>query len=210
MHDPRTGPRGTGVALAIGIPIGIIAAKSQTGRGRSIRPHPGRRADDAGLRVPGSLRCASEDRCRSGPDRDGRFRHAPAVRLTMLGIQQVPKDTVEAAHAFGATFLADALQGRASAIAQDDYGRGQPGHHALALDGCYCRTGRGWRARQAGRDGLEPTQRRDQLRRRGRHRGYRHHVRPHHPRYGEAGWGGGPRIFSRRKGSGTGAPEGEA
>jgi glycine betaine/proline transport system permease protein len=27
----------------------------------------------------------------------------PAVRLTMLGIQQVPKDTVEAAHAFGAT-----------------------------------------------------------------------------------------------------------
>src|SRR3712207_9500764 len=27
----------------------------------------------------------------------------PAVRLTMLGIQQVPRDTVEAAHAFEAT-----------------------------------------------------------------------------------------------------------
>src|ERR671916_475060 len=31
------------------------------------------------------------------------FAMPPAVRLTMLGIQQVPKDTVEAAHAFGAT-----------------------------------------------------------------------------------------------------------
>jgi glycine betaine/proline transport system permease protein len=27
----------------------------------------------------------------------------PAIRLTMLGIQQVPRETVEAAHAFGAT-----------------------------------------------------------------------------------------------------------
>ena len=31
------------------------------------------------------------------------FAAPPAVRLTMLGIQQVPKNTVEAAHAFGAT-----------------------------------------------------------------------------------------------------------
>jgi glycine betaine/proline transport system permease protein len=31
------------------------------------------------------------------------FAMPPAVRLTMLGIQQVPKNTVEAAHAFGAT-----------------------------------------------------------------------------------------------------------
>ncbi|HEX6711140.1 MAG TPA: proline/glycine betaine ABC transporter permease [Rubrobacter sp.] len=31
------------------------------------------------------------------------FATPPAVRLTMLGIQQVPKETVEAAHAFGAT-----------------------------------------------------------------------------------------------------------
>jgi glycine betaine/proline transport system permease protein len=31
------------------------------------------------------------------------FAMPPAVRLTMLGIQQVPKETVEAAHAFGAT-----------------------------------------------------------------------------------------------------------
>jgi glycine betaine/proline transport system permease protein len=31
------------------------------------------------------------------------FAMPPAVRLTMLGIQQVPKDTVEAAQAFGAT-----------------------------------------------------------------------------------------------------------
>ena len=31
------------------------------------------------------------------------FAMPPAVRLTMLGIQQVPRETVEAAHAFGAT-----------------------------------------------------------------------------------------------------------
>jgi glycine betaine/proline transport system permease protein len=31
------------------------------------------------------------------------FAAPPAVRLTMLGIQQVPQNTVEAAHAFGAT-----------------------------------------------------------------------------------------------------------
>ncbi|AHY45327.1 ABC-type proline/glycine betaine transport system permease component [Rubrobacter radiotolerans] len=31
------------------------------------------------------------------------FAMPPAVRLTLLGIQQVPKETVEAAHAFGAT-----------------------------------------------------------------------------------------------------------
>jgi glycine betaine/proline transport system permease protein len=31
------------------------------------------------------------------------FAMPPAIRLTMLGIQQVPRDTVEAAHAFGAT-----------------------------------------------------------------------------------------------------------
>src|SRR5215207_1734660 len=38
--------------------------------------HPRRRPDDAGLRVPGSHRCASGDRGRSGSDRDGRLRHA--------------------------------------------------------------------------------------------------------------------------------------
>jgi glycine betaine/proline transport system permease protein len=32
------------------------------------------------------------------------FATPPAVRLTMLGIQQVPSETVEAAHAFGSTF----------------------------------------------------------------------------------------------------------
>ena len=32
------------------------------------------------------------------------FATPPAVRLTMLGIQQVPGETVEAAHAFGSTF----------------------------------------------------------------------------------------------------------
>src|SRR5215217_3094531 len=55
----------TVVALAIGIPIGIIAAKSATLEA-TIRP-------------------------------------ILDIAQTMLGIQQVPKDTVEAAHAFGAT-----------------------------------------------------------------------------------------------------------
>src|SRR5215211_7174758 len=71
----------TVVSLAIGIPIGIIAAKSSSVEA-FIRPV---------LDEPPALIATVV------------FAMPPAVRLTMLGIQQVPKDTVEAAHAFGAT-----------------------------------------------------------------------------------------------------------
>jgi glycine betaine/proline transport system permease protein len=77
----------TVVALAIGIPIGIVAAKSAAVEG-VIRP-----VLDVLLGIG------------AGPALIATviFAMPPAVRLTMLGIQQVPKDTVEAAHAFGAT-----------------------------------------------------------------------------------------------------------
>ena len=56
----------TAVALVIGIPIGIIAAKSE--RHRDGRPsHPRHRPDDAGLRVPGPHRRASGYRARTRP-----------------------------------------------------------------------------------------------------------------------------------------------
>ena len=45
------------------------------------------------------------------------FAAPPAVRLTMLGIHQVPTETVEAAHAFGST-PGRLDQGRASALGQ--------------------------------------------------------------------------------------------
>src|SRR5918995_1767060 len=83
--------------------------------------------------------------------------------------------------------LADALQSGTSAISEDYHGRGQPGHHALALDGGHRWAGRGGGSRRAGRDGPEPAQRRDQLRRRGRYRGHRHHARPRYSRYDEGG-----------------------
>src|SRR5215211_5735481 len=92
----------TGVALAIGIPIGIIAAKSGSVEA-AIRP-----ILDVAQTMPGFVYlvpCVVLLGIGAGPALIATvvFAMPPAVRLTMLGIQQVPKDTVEAAHAFGAT-----------------------------------------------------------------------------------------------------------
>ena len=57
----------------------------------------------------------------------------PAVRITALGIRGVTHDTVEAATAYGATPLADALQGAAPARAAAAAAGGQPDDHVRAL-----------------------------------------------------------------------------
>ena len=92
----------TVVALVIGIPIGIIAAKSDALEA-SIRP-----VLDVAQTMPAFVYlvpCVVLLGIGAGPALIATvvFAMPPAVRLTMLGIQQVPKDTVEAAHAFGAT-----------------------------------------------------------------------------------------------------------
>ncbi|HEY6690400.1 MAG TPA: proline/glycine betaine ABC transporter permease [Rubrobacter sp.] len=92
----------TTVCLAIGIPIGIVAAKS-------------RRLEEAFLPILDLMQTMPAFvylvpfvfllGLGAGPALLATviFATPPAVRLTMLGIQQVPKETVEAAHAFGAT-----------------------------------------------------------------------------------------------------------
>jgi glycine betaine/proline transport system permease protein len=92
----------TVVALAIGIPIGIIAAKSSALEA-AIRP-----ILDVAQTMPAFVYLVPIVvllGIGAGPALIATviFAMPPAVRLTMLGIQQVPKDTVEAAHAFGAT-----------------------------------------------------------------------------------------------------------
>lgn len=92
----------TVVALAIGIPIGIIAAKSAAVEG-AIRP-----VLDVAQTMPAFVYLVPIVvllGIGAGPALIATviFAMPPAVRLTMLGIQQVPKETVEAAHAFGAT-----------------------------------------------------------------------------------------------------------
>jgi glycine betaine/proline transport system permease protein len=92
----------TVVALVIGIPIGIIAAKSEAVEA-VIRP-----ILDIAQTMPAFVYLVPTVvllGIGAGPALIATvvFAMPPAVRLTMLGIQQVPKDTVEAAHAFGAT-----------------------------------------------------------------------------------------------------------
>jgi glycine betaine/proline transport system permease protein len=92
----------TVVCLIIGIPIGILAAKS-------------RRMEEAILPILDVMQTMPAFvylvpfvfllGLGAGPALLATviFATPPAVRLTMLGIQQVPKETVEAAHAFGST-----------------------------------------------------------------------------------------------------------
>jgi glycine betaine/proline transport system permease protein len=92
----------TVVALVIGIPIGIIAAKSEAVEA-VIRP-----VLDVAQTMPAFVYLVPIVvllGIGAGPALIATviFAMPPAVRLTLLGIQQVPKDTVEAAHAFGAT-----------------------------------------------------------------------------------------------------------
>ena len=90
------------ISLAIGIPIGIVAAKS-----RSVEAFM-RPVLDIAQTMPAFVYLVPIVALLSIDEPPALiatviFAMPPAVRLTMLGIQQVPKETVEAAHAFGAT-----------------------------------------------------------------------------------------------------------
>ena len=92
----------TAISLALGIPIGILAAKSRALEA-FIRP-----VLDVAQTMPAFVYLVPIVALLSIDEPPALiatvvFSMPPAVRLTMLGIQQVPKDTVEAAHAFGAT-----------------------------------------------------------------------------------------------------------
>jgi glycine betaine/proline transport system permease protein len=90
------------ISLIIGIPLGILAAKSQPVEA-AARP-----TLDVMQTMPAFVYLVPMIvflGLGEGPALVATvvFAMPPAVRLTMLGIQQVPKDTVEAAQAFGAT-----------------------------------------------------------------------------------------------------------
>src|ERR671912_1806963 len=89
-------------ALVIGIPIGIIAAKSQRTEA-VVMP-----VLDTMQTMPAFVYLVPVVLVFSLGETPALiatviFATPPAVRLTVLGIHQVPTDTVEAAHAFGAT-----------------------------------------------------------------------------------------------------------
>jgi glycine betaine/proline transport system permease protein len=92
----------TVVCLIIGIPVGIVAAKNR-GVEAAVRP-----ILDFMQTMPAFVYLVPVVVLLSLGNPPAIiatvvFAMPPAVRLTMLGIQQVPKETVEAAHAFGAT-----------------------------------------------------------------------------------------------------------
>ena len=92
----------TVVSLIIGVPLGILSAKSRAVEA-AARP-----TLDIMQTMPAFVYLVPMVvflGLGSGPALVSTviFAAPPAVRLTMLGIQQVPKNTVEAAHAFGAT-----------------------------------------------------------------------------------------------------------
>ncbi len=92
----------TVVSLLIGVPVGILAAKSRAVQ-TIARP-----TLDIMQTMPAFVYLVPMVvflGLGAGPALVATviFAAPPAVRLTMLGIQQVPKNTVEAAHAFGAT-----------------------------------------------------------------------------------------------------------
>ncbi len=90
------------IALLIGVPLGILASKSRVAEG-AARP-----TLDIMQTMPAFVYLVPMVvflGLAAGPGLVATviFSAPPAVRLTMLGIQQVPQNTVEAAHAFGAT-----------------------------------------------------------------------------------------------------------
>jgi glycine betaine/proline transport system permease protein len=92
----------TTVCLAIGIPIGIVAAKSPRLEEISLPILDLMQTMPAFVYLVPFVALLGLG---AGPALIATiiFATPPAVRLTMLGIQQVPKETVEAAHAFGST-----------------------------------------------------------------------------------------------------------
>ena len=91
------------ISVALAIPIGIWMARSDR---VEVDPqaHPRHDADHAAVRVPRARRGALRSRGRvPGVIAALVYALPPGIRLTNLGIRQVPKEIVEAAEAYGAT-----------------------------------------------------------------------------------------------------------
>ena len=198
----------TVVALVIGIPIGIIAAKSGAIE-TAVRP-----ILDIAQTMPAFVYLVPivvllGIGAGPGPDRDGHLRHASRRKADDAWHPAGAQGHRGSCARFRGDPLADALQGGASAVAQDDHGRGQPGHHALALDGGHRRAGRGGGLGEPVVTGLSQLNiglsfvggvgivviaiMLDRITR----------------ALARQDGGGAPKIFSRRKGSGTDATRGE-
>ncbi len=72
------------------------------------------------------------------------FALPPVVRLTILGIQQVPEELIEAGHSFGASKKANAVPHSTSSCPTDYYGGCKPNPDALPFYGGYCLYDRSW------------------------------------------------------------------
>ena len=66
------------------------------------------------------------------------FAMPPVVRLTDLGIRQVPEDIVEATRSFGATSGQLLFKSSAPVGFTDHYGRSEPDNHDGSVYGCDC------------------------------------------------------------------------
>ena len=65
------------------------------------------------------------------------FAIAPTIRMTNLGIQEVPNDLIEASNAFGSTSSQKLFKVQITFGNSNDYGRGEPKYHACTINGCY-------------------------------------------------------------------------
>ncbi len=115
------------------------------------------------------------------------FAMPPAVRLTSLGIRQVPREVVEAAIAFGSTPKQLLLNVQLPDRHPHPPRRREPDDHAVPLHGGHRRDDRRRRARGGSAQGNHPAPHRAGFRKRncGGHPG--HHPRSPDPRPGSAG-----------------------
>lgn len=67
------------------------------------------------------------------------FAMPPVVRLTGLGIRQVPKNVIEASRSFGCHPLAATLQSATPPCTTHHNDRNQPNHHDVLVYGSHCR-----------------------------------------------------------------------
>ena len=136
-----------GLSLLVGIPLGIVAGLSNRFR-RAITP-----VLDAMQIVPAFgylIPVAVLFSVGPGAAVVSTMIYAipPAIRITALGIRGVQVNTVEAATSMGAHARSGAVQGAASALAEDDPARRQPDDHVRPLDGRHRGPDRRRRARR--------------------------------------------------------------
>ena len=175
------------LAVVIAVPIGILAGRSDT-VDRALRPI----LDAAQVlpafvylipvivlfnvgRVPGLVASVI-------------YAIPVGIRLTSLGIRQVPAETVEAAVAYGATPRQVLWKVQVPLARAQHHARRQPGDHDEPLDGHHGRSGRVGRLGAGRGEGPheEPVRVGDRPGGRDLHRAVGGRARPHHPGLGPA------------------------